>query len=57
MTARSSRSLARMAAAAALVAGPASATEFLWSYSGDNGGPVTASGVLDARSDGSGFIR
>ena len=57
MTARSSRSLALMAAAAATAAiavGPASATEFLWSYSGDNGGPVTASGILDATPDGGG---
>ena len=49
MTARSSRSLALMAAAAATAAiavGPASATEFLWSYSGDNGGAVNAIGGI-----------
>jgi hypothetical protein len=57
MSKKGFQSLALAAAAAATLACTAQlarATEFDWSYSGDNGGAVSASGVLFATPDGGG---
>ena len=57
MSAKNLQSMALIAAMAATTAfgmQTAGAAEFDWSYSGSNGGPVTASGTLDATPIGGG---